>query len=684
MLRKLSRHLFVLIAYAAPFTAIAATPLAGDVDGNGYTDVALWDPSQARALLDSTHDGHMDGITPPLGVSTDVPFMGDWDGDGVDTLALYRRSSNQVIWTNSNSNGTYSARSVANITAAQGIPVRGDWDGNGTDGFAIYDVSNRTFTFYQSMAGAAFASQDFGNNGDLPVSGDWNNDSSDGFGVYRPSTQEFWLCDTIGGAPSLHTASAGNPGDVPLSGKWPGQSQWSIGLYRPSTSQFWLYGTLSLSGLQSITWLDPSVVVRTNGRQSLYTGGVPHASVNGTERKIYSATDSFLLRGIFGIASATDEAGANMFEELANAGFNAALLWPHLSVAEALAAADGTEIRLIPRATEGIATYDSDPRIFGWYGCDEPSINCNDVCDEPTNDCNDLAALTALYAGYDQISTHFLFHTNTAHNTTNWPDYAALGDAGAVDTYPIRDARLDGSGIPIRDRGLTVSIESIADNMTALRAAVSENKPVWFVPQAFGSISRNNPWATPSTNPNQYRAMVYTAFVHGASGLLAFGRDGIAMRVGDNLGISPYPIDKYCPVGEQCHCFLANGDECEAARPTELGRSEQLWAAVASVNEELSALKPALLSPTSAATYTIDLLQTPNSGASPIRTLLKTSPNGTYLIAVNMINDNLDVVMQLTGLPSSVAVEFENRSIATPLSAIRDSFGPFAVHIYKY
>ena len=82
--------------------------------------------------------------------------------------------------------------------------------------------------------------------------------------------------------------------------------------------------------------------------------------------------------------------------------------------------------------------------------------------------------------------------------------------------------------------------------------------------------------------------------------------------------------------------------------------------------------------------YTIDLLGPPNSGTSQIRTLLKTSPSGAYLIAVNIINDNLEAVIQLSTTVTSTVVQFENRTVATPLSAIRDTFGPFAVHIYKY
>ena len=100
--------------------------------------------------------------------------------------------------------------------------------------------------------------------------------------------------------------------------------------------------------------------------------------------------------------------------------------------------------------------------------------------------------------------------------------------------------------------------------------------------------------------------------------------------------------------------------------------------------EMFDIMKPVLLSATKPDAYTIDLLGPPNSGTSPIRALLKTSPSGTYLIAVNIINDNLEAVIQLSTTVTSTVVQFENRTVATPLSAIRDTFGPFAVHIYKY
>ena len=48
----------------------------------------------------------------------DYPFMGDWDGDGVETPGLYRRSDGYVYLRNSNSQG------IADIVDRQ--PARGE------------------------------------------------------------------------------------------------------------------------------------------------------------------------------------------------------------------------------------------------------------------------------------------------------------------------------------------------------------------------------------------------------------------------------------------------------------------------------------------------------------------------------------------------------------------------------
>jgi len=669
-----ARTLNTFVGFAASVfhgVVLAATPLVGDFDGDGYTDVGLWDDAHVRALLDSTNDGQIDGIAPSLGISSDIAFMGDWDGDGVDTLALYRSSTHQIIWCNSNSTGAYSVRSVNTVGVSGGVPVKGDWNRDGQDGFAVYDIATRTFTFYQSMSSAAFATWDVGNAGDLPVSGDWDHDGHDSIGLYRPSTREFWLYDTIAGQPTVHVGSIGNPGDVPISGRWHGFSSTTLGLYRPSTSQFFHFD-LNGSNLQVLNWTDPINVIQTSGRQLFYASGVPHTDSSGSVRTSYNAAQSFLPRGIYYIWNTYDEHGSTpqnaIFPQLQAAGFNVALTWPSITVSETLQAAAGYDVKIVPRFSEAeFISHDTDPAIFAWHVGDEP-------------DATKIDAIEAAFTQHQGEAIHTLY--NTVAGGTPEPflsRVAKLGNVIAVDQYPIMKQMPSGT-----------TLESIADEVTRLRTHSDiSGKPLWFVAQAFrsnqdlcvedpGTPARDcDYWEMPLVSPSHYRAMAYTAFVHGATGLFAFGWDSYLMRISGNLGISPAPLTHYS------NCTWGSSG-CEDPSAAELARSQALWADVSAVNSELAALRSVLLSPTSTSNYTVDLLQTPNNGSSPIRTILKSAPEGNYLIAVNMINDNLDCVVQLQSPVASVSVELENRTLATPLAAIRDHFGPFAVHIYKW
>ena len=59
----------------------------------------------------------------------DVPFVGDWDCDGIDTPGLYRQSDGFVYLRNSNTQG------IADIRFFFGnpgdIPMAGDFDNDG-------------------------------------------------------------------------------------------------------------------------------------------------------------------------------------------------------------------------------------------------------------------------------------------------------------------------------------------------------------------------------------------------------------------------------------------------------------------------------------------------------------------------------------------------------------------------
>lgn len=169
----------------------------------------------------------------------DQPFTGDWDGDGVDTPGLYRRSDGYVYLRNSNTQG------IADISFYFGnpsdIPIAGDFDGDGFDTVGIYRPSNQRFYVINRLgsgdAGLGAADYDFpfGNPGDQPIVADLDGDGIDIVGVYRPSNG---LVSFVSGAP--RSFSYGAPGDSAVFGAWEGEDVDTVGVFRGRSTMFFL------------------------------------------------------------------------------------------------------------------------------------------------------------------------------------------------------------------------------------------------------------------------------------------------------------------------------------------------------------------------------------------------------------------------------------------------------------
>ncbi|HQR36935.1 MAG TPA: hypothetical protein PLF26_00925 [Blastocatellia bacterium] len=57
-----------------------------------------------------------------------MPIVGDWNGDGVDTVGVYITGTGTFFLRNSNSPGP--ADLAFTFGAGGGIPLSGDWNGN--------------------------------------------------------------------------------------------------------------------------------------------------------------------------------------------------------------------------------------------------------------------------------------------------------------------------------------------------------------------------------------------------------------------------------------------------------------------------------------------------------------------------------------------------------------------------
>jgi hypothetical protein len=126
-------------------------PVAGDWDGDGIDTVGVFDPlgrfGQAPAtwyLRNRNTPGAPDIQPFAYGAAGWVPVAGDWDGDGIDTVGVFdpigQFGQAPATWYLKNSNGP-GAPSYAPFAygAAGWVPVVGDWDGDGVDTIGAFD-----------------------------------------------------------------------------------------------------------------------------------------------------------------------------------------------------------------------------------------------------------------------------------------------------------------------------------------------------------------------------------------------------------------------------------------------------------------------------------------------------------------------------------------------------------------
>ena len=157
------------------------------------------------------------------GFPWDEPLVGDWDGDGVDTVSIRRGNEVHV------NNRVFPATSrVFTWGGAADQVLVGDWDGDGRDGLAIR--RGNVLHLKNRMDGSptervevyAGATDEF-------LVGDWNGDGRDTFGVRRVA--DFHLQRALGSWVS-DVVPYGGPADVPLVGDWNGDGRDTIGVRR--------------------------------------------------------------------------------------------------------------------------------------------------------------------------------------------------------------------------------------------------------------------------------------------------------------------------------------------------------------------------------------------------------------------------------------------------------------------
>ncbi len=196
------------------------TPIVGDWNGDGVDTVGLYNPETATYFLNNALGGVGNVPAFNFGIPGWVPIIGDWNGDGIDTIGVVNPQTATFFLRNSNDVGT------ADITFNYGmpgwVPIAGDWNGDGIDTIGEFNPLTASFFLRNSnTTGTGDIEFSYGGTGWIPLAGDWDGDNVDTIGVWDPQSAGFYLRNTnTAGSPDVNPFVYGAPGQTPILGNW--------------------------------------------------------------------------------------------------------------------------------------------------------------------------------------------------------------------------------------------------------------------------------------------------------------------------------------------------------------------------------------------------------------------------------------------------------------------------------
>ncbi|GAB4333586.1 MAG: hypothetical protein Kow0099_05430 [Candidatus Abyssubacteria bacterium] len=119
---------------------LQSVPVYGDWNGDGVDEIGVF--RSGTWLLDVNRNGRWDGPMAEkwvvFGREGDIPVVGDWNGDGVDELGIFRKG----VWVlDLNGNGKWDgqlSKEAFFFGYKEGVPVVGDWNANGIDEVGVF------------------------------------------------------------------------------------------------------------------------------------------------------------------------------------------------------------------------------------------------------------------------------------------------------------------------------------------------------------------------------------------------------------------------------------------------------------------------------------------------------------------------------------------------------------------
>ena len=203
-------------------------PIVGDWNGAGNDRPGVFRPSTGQFILQFSPRLI---VTVNFGQSGDLAVVGDWDGNGIDTPGVFNPASGQWQLTNgikglNVNNSTPPVNFTFTFGQVGDTPIAGDWDGNGIDGVGLFRTGNSNFILSNGFQGTIDIKPFiFGSLGSRAIAGDWDGDGIDTIGVFSPNTGVMALnnVNSTGNGVGDIVFNFGQSGDIPLAGDWDGK-----------------------------------------------------------------------------------------------------------------------------------------------------------------------------------------------------------------------------------------------------------------------------------------------------------------------------------------------------------------------------------------------------------------------------------------------------------------------------
>ena len=267
------RHVIAALATGALSLGLATTPAAPAAASwpNGPSGPVIFVDGQW--LIRTTASGGAAQLSFRYGRAGDVPVVGDWDGNGTETVGVVRDTGGptwQWLLRNSNSAGGADITwSFGEVRRGPGgllgsVPVVGNFDQSDYEyeiGVVLYQPNGVLLwqILRQLEPNVVPVFFNYGRITDYPVVGDWDGDGDDTAGVVRGTNQ--WLIDDGtfdgGDASGVFTFGSADPtvAELPVTGDWDGNGTDTPAVLRNVPAdrpggpfQQWIYRNANSSG----------------------------------------------------------------------------------------------------------------------------------------------------------------------------------------------------------------------------------------------------------------------------------------------------------------------------------------------------------------------------------------------------------------------------------------------------